>query len=230
MLTLPAKIRKIIGRKVQALREQGFLPAVLYGPKTKDRLLELDLKEFKKVYQEAGESSMVSLKIGKNGSGAEEIPVLIKEVSWHPLSSEPLHVDFYQPKMGEKVEAAVPLVFEGEAPAVKELGGTLVKNLSEIDVKALPQELPSEIKIDVSRLKTCEENILVKDIKVPEAVEILKPEEEVIVSIVPPKKVEAEAEEKPSEDEAAVEGQEKKAGERPVDSAKAQKAEGKKEK
>lgn len=196
MLSLSAKIRKDFGKKVKALRKKGILPGVLYGPKVKATPLEIDLKEFEKVYQEAGESSLVSLEIV--GQKQKNL-VLIHEVKPDPLTEKPIHVDFYQPKLEEEVEASVPLIFEGEALAVKDLGGTLIKNISEIEVKALPQNLPKEIKVNIEGLKTFEDNILIKDLKLPERVKILKEPEEIVASVSPPEKIEEELE-KPIEE------------------------------
>lgn len=187
MLTLSAKLRKISGKKVKVLREKDVLPAVLYGPKIKPQSLEIDLKKFEKVYEAAGESSLISLEID-----GKKALVLIHEVARDPLAGKPIHVDFYQPRLEEEVEVTVPIVFEGEALAVKDLGGTLVKNTSEIEVKALPQNLPHEIRVDVSQLKTFEDNILIKDLKLPEEVKILKESEAILAFVAPPEKVEEE--------------------------------------
>jgi len=188
MLTLPAKIRKTLGKKVKALRERGVLPGVLYGPRIKETLpLEINFKEFEKVYKEAGESTLVSLEIE-----GKKTPVLIHEVKLDPLTGKPIHVDFYQPRLEEEVEVTIPIIFEGEAPAVKELGGTLVKNIHEVEVRALPQNLPHEIKVNMEKLKTFEDDILVKDLPTPKGVKILKELEEVVATVAPPEKVEEE--------------------------------------
>ncbi|MFC1663925.1 50S ribosomal protein L25, partial [Patescibacteria group bacterium] len=185
MLTLSVKIRKTLGKKVRDLRKKGVLPAVLYGPKIKNLSLEVDLKEFEKVYQEAGKSSLVSLEVD-----GKKALVLIHEVKLDPLNLKPTHVDFYQPILLKKVEVKVPLVFEGEALAVKELGGTLVKNISEVEIKGLPQNLPKEIKVQVENLKTFEDYVLIKDLQLREGVEVLKDPNEIVASIAPPKKEE----------------------------------------
>ena len=151
MLTLLAKIRQISGKKTKTLRKKGILPAILYGPKIKSSSLEVDSKEFEKIYQEAGESSLVSLEVE-----GKKIPVLIHEIQRDPLTDKILHIDFYQASLKEKVEATIPLVFEGVAPVVKESGGTLVKNITEVEVKALPQNLPHKIEVKVNVLKTFE--------------------------------------------------------------------------
>jgi large subunit ribosomal protein L25 len=194
MLTLSAKTRKDLGKKTKALRQKGILPAVLYGPKIKSAPLEINLQEFEKIYQEAGESSLVSLTAdGKN------FLVLIHDVSTDPLTGRAVHVDFYQPSLEKEVEVNVPLVFEGEAPAIKELGGTLVKNISEVEVKALPQKLPKEIRVDVGNLKTFEDHILIKDLLLPEGAKILKEPNEIVAQVTPLEKVEEELE-KPIEE------------------------------
>jgi len=226
MLTLSAKIRKDFGKKVKNLRKKGIIPAVLYGPKTENLPLEVNLKEFEKIYKEAGESSLISLEVEKKKPAVhtqQKLLVLIHDVKLDSLTLKPIHVDFYQPSLKKEVEATVPIIFEGEAPAVKDLGGTLVKNISEIEVKALPQNLPHEIKINIQGLKTFNDTILIRDLKLPEGVKILKEPEEIITLVSPPEKVEEELEkpieekveevekiEKKKEEEVEEKGEEKK--------------------
>ena len=192
MFNLSAKIRK--EEKPGALRNKGFLPAVLYGPKIENFSLQMNEKEFEKIFKEAGESSLIKLKIDEN-----EFLVLIHDSQKDPLKGNFIHIDFYQPALDEETEATVPLEFVGEAPAVKELAGTLVKNIKELEVKALPQNLPHDIKVNVENLKTFEDSIAIKDLKIPEGVKILKEPEEVIALVTPPEKVEEELE-KPVEE------------------------------
>lgn len=225
MLTLSAKIRKELGKKVKSLRQQGILPAVLYGHKIKNLNLELDLKEFEKIYKEAGESSLITLVIAKGKDEAEaeasslslnveekkqKFLVLIHDIQFDHLTEKPIHIDFYQPELKEEVEVTVPLIFEGEAPAVKDLGGTLVKNISEVEVKALPQNLSHEIKVDIGNLKTFEDNILIKDLIVSKEVKILKEPEEIVAAVARPEKVEEELEKPVEERVEEVEKVEKK--------------------
>jgi len=187
MLTLLAKIRQISGKKTKTLRKKGILPAILYGPKIKSSSLEVDSKEFEKIYQEAGESSLVSLEVE-----GKKIPVLIHEIQRDPLTDKILHIDFYQAPLEEKITAKIPLIFEGFSPAVKELGGTLVKVIHELEIKAKPEDLPKEIKVDISSLKIFEDILTIKDLKVPIGVEILKNPEEIVAEVFPPEKVEEE--------------------------------------
>ncbi len=219
MISLNAKIRKTLGEKVRNLREKGLIPAVLYGPKIENTPLEIDFKDFEKVYREAGESSLISLEVEK-----KKFLVLIHAIKLDPLSQKVIHVDFYQPKLDEEITANVPLVFEGEAPAVKELGGTFVRNIHEIEVRALPQNLPHEIRINADKLKTFEDSILVKDLIIPKEVKILKDPEETVAFVAEPEKVEEElekpVEEKVEEVEKVEEGKEKEKTEEEKEEAK----------
>ncbi len=216
MLTLKAKARKDLGKKVKALRKQGILPAVLYGPKIKNLSIEIDFKEFENIYKEAGESSLISLQVDPsvNSGQVKSFSVLIHEVKKDPLTGKLIHVDFYQPILTKEVEATVSIIFEGEALAIKELGGTLVREISEIEVKALPKNLPHEIKINIKGLKTFDDEILVKDLKLPQGVTVQRDKNEVIAVVTPPEteKIEEElekpVEEKPEEVEKAEEKEE----------------------
>ena len=187
MIKLLAKIREKVGKETKKIREEGLIPAILYGPKVENILLEVDLKEFEKVYQEAGRSSLIELEVG-----GKKYSVLIHAVEIDYLTRKPIHIDFYQPRLDEEIEADVPLVFFGEAPAVKDLGGTLVRNIHQVEVKALPQNLPHEIKIEISVLKTFEDAILIKDLPLSQGVKILKDPEETIAYVAQPEKVEEE--------------------------------------
>lgn len=204
MLSLTAKIREISGKKVKTLRKKEKIPAILYGPGIKNLPLEINSKEFEKIYKEAGESSLIQLKIeddpekisprfnGARKPKIKEFSVLIHDIERDPLTLKPIHVDFYQPKLKEEVEAMVLIVFEGESKAVKELGGTLVKNISEVKVKALPLSLPKEIKINIEKLKTFDDEILISDLKLSEGVKVLKDPKEIIAFVAQPEKIEEE--------------------------------------
>jgi len=187
MTNISAKIRKDLGKKVKKIREKGIVPAVLYGPKIKNTLLEVDLKSFEKAYKEAGESSLVQLSTDK-----DKFLVLIHAIELDAISQKPIHIDFYQPRLDEEITARIPLVFEGESEAIKNLGGTLIKNIHELEVKALPQNLPHEIKVDISKLKTFQDAILVKDLLAVKEVKIIKDLEETVAFVSEPEKVEEE--------------------------------------
>lgn len=191
MLTLSVKIRNILGKKTKKLRKRGIVPAVLYGQKIKEPLnLEVDSKGFGKILKEAGGSSLIGLDI--QGGKKEEFLVLIHDVKKDSLTGDPVHIDFYQPNLEEEIEAKVPLVFEGEALAVKDLGGTLVKNVSQVLVKAKPQNLPKEIRLSISSLKGFEDSIAIKDLQAPEGVKILGDQNNTVAFVAQPEKIEEE--------------------------------------
>src|SRR3989339_210022 len=153
MISLNAKIRKETGKKTDALREANRIPAVVYGHKVKNLPLDIDYKDFQKVLREAGESSLIELSVegdpafAKASAGEEKKKmVLIHEIQKDPVSDKFIHIDFFQASLTEEVQVKVPLVLDGTSLAVKDLGGTLVKNISELEVKALAKNLPHEIK------------------------------------------------------------------------------------
>ncbi len=186
MTSLTAKIREKKGTAFRAGYDADSIPAVLYGSDVENMSLEIDKKSFEKVLKDVGET-LIDLEVdGKKYS------VLIYDTQVNPLTQELIHVDFYQPNLKEEVETEVPLELVGEAPALK-LGGTLIMNMKEISVSALPKDLPSKIVIDVSTLNTFEDAITVKDIKVPAGVTIeIENPEEIIVQVVEPENVEEE--------------------------------------
>lgn len=188
MLTLQASPRKMKGRKTRQLRMTGFIPAVLYGPGKNPLNLQVRAKEFREVYREAGESSLVELGL----EGDKKTMVLISQVQLDPISHEIIHIDFFAPKLTEKIEAKVPIIFEGEAPAVKE-GGTLIKNIQELQLKALPQNLPKELVVPIGELRNMGDKIRIKDLLIPQGTEIIGHSlEEIVVQILVPEKIEEE--------------------------------------
>ncbi len=189
MISLNVKPRKEFGKKTGEGRFNGIIPAVVYGPGVENANLWVEEKEFIKVFRKAGESSLIEIIIDDT---KEKRPVLINDIQKDPVTDKIIHVDFFQASLKEEVTVAIQLVFEGEAPAEKELGGTLNKNFLEIEVKALPQNLPHEIRVDITGLKTFEDHILVKDLKIPANVEILKNPDEIVAAVLPAQNVEEE--------------------------------------
>jgi large subunit ribosomal protein L25 len=172
--------RKVIGREVKFLRRQGILPANIYGKKIKSLAVQLTAKSFLPVLKEVGETSLLELKV----EGEEKTrPVLIHAVQFHPLSGEPLHADFYEVDLKEKVTTKVPVELIGESPAIKEKIGILIQPLSEVEVEALPADLPEKIEVDISGLKAIDDVVLVENIKVGEAIKILTEGQEVLAKI-----------------------------------------------
>ena len=181
-MELKSQKREILGKKVKSLRRGGIIPAVVYGGKEGAVPLELDLKEFSKLFKTAGETTLIKLLVGDSAKN-----VLIHDVSRNTMTDEITHVDFYEVNMDEKITTKVPLVFTGDALAVSDLGGILVKAMQELEVRALPADLPHEIEVNISALKTFDDNIAVKDIKLPKNVEILENASASVASVAPPR-------------------------------------------
>jgi large subunit ribosomal protein L25 len=171
---------------INALREKGFIPAVVYGHGIDTINLMVPEKEFDKFYKKVGANTMIELE-WKSGAKKEKRPVLIHEVQHDYLKGKTMHVDFYQVRLDEKIKTHIPLVFINEAPAVKNLSGILVKSLQEIEVEALPQELPQTFEVDLSKLETFESNIKVKDLSIPSSAKVFISSETVIASVTPPR-------------------------------------------
>lgn len=201
---LVAKTRDVFGRKTKKGKKEGLIPAVVYGRKIESKSLWVNYLGFSKLLKDAGESTIVELDIDEK----DKRNVIIYEIQKDPVTGSFIHVDLFQVRMDEEIEKDVELVYIGESPAVKELGGVLVKNLDEIKVKCLPADLPSEIEVDISNLKTFEDHICIKDLKISSKVEIdLEPE--TVVALVSPPRSEAEMEglsEKVDGDVTKVEG------------------------
>ncbi|MBI2063256.1 MAG: 50S ribosomal protein L25 [Candidatus Yanofskybacteria bacterium] len=175
---LQAEPRSIIGRQVKSLRRRGFVPAVVYGHGFKPLSIQVPVNEFERVYTEAGESTVIYLNVD-----GQDHPTIIHDVVRDPLNDIFLHADFYKVRLDEKIHAKIQLNFIGESPAVKGLGGILVKNLSEIEVEGFPQDLPHQIDVDISVLAEFKSQILVKDLSISKKLEV-KVEPEVIVALV----------------------------------------------
>jgi len=175
-LTLNAKKRERTGRQAKQLRHEGFVPAVVYGHGIEPGNLAVEARAFDKLYERAGESSLVDLVV----DGAAPVKVLIQEVQYEPLRHVPVHVDFRQVKMDEKLEADVPLTFVGESPAVKNLGAILVRNMDAVTVSCLPNDLVHEIEVDLSALKEFGDTVTIGDIATPPGIEFIDETDAVI--------------------------------------------------
>lgn len=198
---LEAEIRKVTGRKVKDLRKAGIIPANIYGKKVKSLAVQLPLKNFEKVFTEVGETGLLELVV----AGEEKTrPVLIHNVQLDPLTSQPLHADFFQVDLKQKVTAMVPLEILGEPLAVKDKKGLLLHTLNEVEVEALPADLPEKIEVDVSVLAEVDQEIKLKDLKVPSQVNVLSDKNLVVCKIGPLVTAEMEAEIKKEEEAAAV--------------------------
>ncbi|MDP3792554.1 MAG: 50S ribosomal protein L25 [bacterium] len=181
-IELSADMRTVLGSKVRGLRRSGYIPAVLYGKGQESISLQVPVKEFSKVLKEAGESTLVYVNV--NG---QSYPTIIHDVAKDPVKDHVIHADFYKVSLTEKIKTKVPVVFVGESAAVKDLAGIFVRNVNELEVEALPQNLPHEISVDISSLKNFGDQILVKDLDLGKDVKIEADADTILATVQEPK-------------------------------------------
>lgn len=197
-------IRRDVNENLFNLRKSGVIPAVIYGAKLEKNInLKLKRLDFEKAFAVAGEFSLIDLSIDDK----ESSKVIVKDVQYDPIKRMPLHVDFYQVDMTQKIETSVPLNFMGVSRAVKDLGGVLTTSISEIEIECMPADLISHIDVDISVLDKFDDMIRVKDLIVPENIHILNNVNDAVISV---SELRVEAEEAKPE-EAAPSADEKKA-------------------
>ncbi len=196
--TLKVEKRELTGKKVKKLRKQGLLPGNIYGKGIESTSVQTNIKDFEAVYKETGASGLVELELG-----SEKRPVLIHKVQMNYLTNTPVHADFYQVNLKEKVKTMVPVVLTGEPKAVADKLGLLLQTLNEIEVEALPADLPENIEVDVTHLAAVGDQITVADVKKPAGIDILTEGEQVLAKI--DNLVSKEAEEQAAAEAAASE-------------------------
>jgi len=178
--TLSAALRDPKKNPRQLIRE-GFIPAVVYGPGFATKTIQIEEKEFSKVFKDAGTSQVISLDLQ-----GTPVPTLIHDMQRHSLSERIVHLDFYHITKGHEVQARIVLSFVGVSGGVKDLGGTLVTNVHEIEVQGLPEKLPASIEVDISSLREFGDEILLKDIALPQGVKVRAAPELVVASLFAP--------------------------------------------
>lgn len=183
--TLSAEKRDLVGRKVKKIRLLGKIPATIYGKDVPSVSITIDKDQFKKIYAAAGGSGVVELSVDaeNQSTGRHGRPVLIHHIQVHPVTDELLHVEFYQVNLKEKVHTKVPIELTGEASAVTDKKGVVIQQLNEIEVEALPTDLPEKIEVDVASLSEVGQEIRVKDLKKTDGVEVLTDPESMIVNV-----------------------------------------------
>lgn len=196
-LVLEAASREVLGR-AHALRASGRIPAVYYGRGQPTVHLSLDYQKFRKIFQKAGENTIIELDIGP-----KKFPVLVHDIQYDAVSDRIAHVDFIHVDMQKEVTTTVKIVCTGTSPAVKNMGGILDIQKHEVKIKCLPKDLIHSIEVDVSPIVDYRTSIHVKDLNVPAGIKILDSAEDTVVTATPPK---AEEEAKPAEQAVPVEG------------------------
>ncbi len=182
-MTYSLTLKNRTTKKLAELRLAGQLPGVMYGPHREPMPVSVSAVEFNKLYTTAGESSLIDVVM--EGT-TQPVKALIQDVQYDPVKGSMIHFDLREINMNEEMHATVQLVFVGEAPAVKELGGTLMKPHGEVEVNCLPKDLVSQIDVDLSVLKTFEDAIFVGDLKLPAGITVVDSAEQLVAKVTPP--------------------------------------------
>lgn len=179
-LSLKAQDREILGKQVKKLRRDGFIPAHVFGKKVPTEHVSVKAIDFSKIFAQAGETGLIDLKIGDS----KVRPVLIREVQVDPVRGSTLHIDFYQVNLTEKVRVSVPIRVVGEDPEVVKMGeAVVIQPMSEVEVEALPTQLPDHLEVDITSLQAIDDALNISQITVPEGVEVMADSEAVVVKL-----------------------------------------------
>lgn len=192
-IILKATKREEVRKRLSFLRRQGFIPGVVYGEEAKEAYpLKVERSQFLKIlHTHRLESSIFSLLI-VDGKKSIKKEVMIKEIRYHPVRGDILHVDFYIVSLKKTIRVKVPLLTKGEPIGVKQQGGILNRLFWELEVECLPKDVPKEIELDVSGLKVGD-SVYIRDLKIPENVKILEDLESIVFTILAPKEEVIEA-------------------------------------
>src|SRR5579864_2033726 len=208
-MQLKASTRQLIGKRSRRLHRQGKLAAVVYGHNTQPTALELDRLEFQRVFVKSGRTHLVDLVV--DGSRTEK--VLVREIQTHPRRLGPIHVDFYQVNLEEKIEVEVPVHLVGESAAVKRGDADVLQPLHSVRVECLPSDIPASFDVDLTPLEEIESELRVSELALPKGVTVLDDPEDLVVEIVHKRELKVEEEVPvaeaavPVEGEAAAEGE-----------------------
>ena len=192
--------------KVNSIRKAGLVPGVIYGGDDPNQNLKINKNRFGKIYEEAGESSLVDLEVGS----AKPIKAIIKEVQYDGVKGEIQSVDFFRVNMKVPIEIEIPLDFIGAGKAIKDLGAMILTNLESINAKCLPGDLVDGIEVDLDSLKTLEDSIYVRDLAIPKGIELLTDPATVVVNVSRPRQEKEEVPAAPAEEAKAEETGKKK--------------------
>jgi large subunit ribosomal protein L25 len=200
--TLAAEHREVTGKKVNRLRNDGKLPAVVYGHGVDSTNVTVDAHEFELLRKHTGPNALVDLSVG----GGKAQPVLINQVQIHPVHRRPLHADLFLVRMTEELTVDVPLIATGVAYAVDQLGGTVLHPTETVRVRALPDHLPQSIEYSIESLIDFDVALHVRDLAIPSDVTLLTEPDEIIAKVQAPR-VEIEEEPVVAEGEEGAEGE-----------------------
>ncbi|HJP87844.1 MAG TPA: 50S ribosomal protein L25 [Candidatus Limnocylindrales bacterium] len=180
---LAATSRAVTGKKVSYLRKDGKLPAVVYGRGISSDNVTIDAHEFELLRRHAGANTLIDLSV----DGGKATPILVHDVQLHRVTRQALHADLYVVRMTEELTVDVQLVAEGESEAIENAGGTLMRSIEHVRVRALPDHLPQSIHYSIESLKTFDDAIHVRDLEIPADATLLTDGDEVVAKVLPPR-------------------------------------------
>jgi large subunit ribosomal protein L25 len=192
-MQLNASPRQPLGKRSRRILREGKVPAIVYGYNTEPTPITLDRIEFQKVFVKSGRTHLVDLVLSGNGADRTE-KVLVREIQTHPRRLGPIHVDFYQPNLQEKIQVEVPVHLTGESAAVKRGDGDILHTLHEVRVECLPSDIPESFQVDITPLEEVESELRVSDLNVPSGVKVLDEPDELVVKIVHKREMKVEEE------------------------------------
>src|SRR5215467_564524 len=194
-MELNAIKRETTGKASRRLRHEGKLPAVVYGQRAASASIELNTREFERVFARSGKTQLIDLVID---SGRPH-KVLIKEVQLSPRRNTVLHVDFHQVSLRERLQVDVPVVVTGEAEPVRAGEADVLQVLHTVRVECMPTRIPEMIEVDVSDLPEVDAAVRLSDLHVPEGVTVIGDPDDVVVKLAARRVIEVEEEEAAAE-------------------------------
>ena len=193
--------RTELRKRSRLLRRAGSIPAVIYGHRVDPVSVSVPRREFERAFHRSGKTQLMDLQMD-----GEDKPrkVLVRTVTYNPRGGDPLHIDFYQVNLKEKINADVPIVVVGESPAVQRRDGELAQNLHSLRVHCLPADIPEHIEVDVSKLENVDDSIRISELVIPDEIEVVSDPDDVVIKVAAPRVAEPE----PAAEGEAAEGAE----------------------
>lgn len=183
-VVIKAAPRTVLGKKVARLRREGRLPANVYGRGIQSQAVDIDSREFGRTIKSAGLRAMIQLDIA-----GESRPryVILRGIERKGGTGDPIHIDFFQVDPEQPIQANVPLRLIGDAPAVRDLAGTLLPGLDVVAVRCKPLDIPDNIEVDIVKITGFDVSLKVSDIVAPPGVEILTDADVVVATVMAPR-------------------------------------------
>jgi large subunit ribosomal protein L25 len=183
-ITIPARPRTVLGKKVRQLRREGRLPANVYGRGVDSTAVDVDAREFLRTVRHNGIRVLYDLQV--EGESTTR-PVIVRGIARYGGTGDPIHVDFFQVDPERPIQATVPLRLVGEAPAVRDLAGTLLQSIEMVSIRCAPLAMPEVLEVSMAKLTSFSQPLTVGDIEPPPGVEVVTDPSIVIASVAPPR-------------------------------------------